>query len=80
MFRISYPEYELTLIVVESVYMISSKITLPPPNGRTFPFDFRRREGRCCWLRCQRAHPIVVWIVVAMMSVTELLAKGMAAP
>ena len=33
-----------------SVYMISSKITLPPPNGRTLPFAFSLRRRALLFL------------------------------
>jgi hypothetical protein len=46
MFNVSKPLYELVLFVEESLYMISSKMTLPPENGRTLPFDFNfNRSG-----------------------------------
>ena len=46
----SKPLYELTFAVVESLYITSSKMTLPPENGRTLPLDFKRRRSALLFL------------------------------
>src|SRR3990172_937488 len=48
--------------------MISSRITLPPPKGRTLPLAFKRRTRALLLLTLSASFPERFWIVVHVLS------------
>src|SRR3990167_1987091 len=63
-------------MLAASEYMISSRITRPPPNGRTLPLAFSLRRRALLFVTLSASSPLRFSIVVAMMSLMSALANA----